>query len=275
MIPALTTSVLLLAAVFALLRLQRVRFEFSVRNVFNALLVPNLDDERFKPSELAVLPAPAARYLRHAIRPGSRICLTADLRLSGRVRTAPQGDWLAFEACERVCAGRGFVSRSRVERADGQALEGVESLFDGKARSDFFLGSLPVVRRRGDRLTRSALGRLLIQSLWVPACLLPSRGARWRPGDQGFASVRIDDRQESSALNVFVAADGAPSRVSMLVYRDGPVGHSGLTPLGLRVEGELTFDGYTVPARVVATWNYGTDDAFDFLFLELESGRFH
>jgi hypothetical protein len=37
----------------------------------------------------------------------------------------------------------------------------------------------------------------------------------------------------------------------------------------------LTFDGYTVPARVVATWNYGTDDAFDFLFLELESGRFH
>jgi len=275
MIPALTTSVLLLAAVFALLKLQRARFESGVRDIFNALLVPNLDDERFQPSELTVLPAPAARYLRHAIRPGSRICLTADLRLSGRVRIGPQADWLAFKARDRICAGRGFVSRSRLERPDGQGLDGVELLFNGEARADFFLASLPVVRRRGGGLIRSALGRLLLQSLWVPASLLPSRGAQWRPGDQGFASVRIDDHPDSSTLNMVVAADGVLSRVAMMAYRDGPLGHSGLTPLGLRVEGELTFDGYTVPARAVATWDYGTDDAFDFLCLELESGRFH
>ena len=275
MIPALTTSVLLFAAAFALLRIQRARFEFTVRDVFNALLVPNLDDARFQPSELTVLPAPAARYLRHAIRPGSRICRTADLRLSGSVRTGAQADWLAFEASDRVCAGRGFVSRSRLERPDGQALEGVERLFDGDARADFFLATLPVVRRRGEGLTRAAIGRLLLQSLWVPASLLPSRGAQWRAVDQGSASVRIEDHPDTSALNVVVAADGALSRVTMMAFRDGPLGQAGLTPLGLRVEGELTFDGYTVPARAVATWDYGTDDAFDFLCLELQSARYH
>ena len=64
-------------AAYVVLRLYRDRSAARERRLFNALIVPNLDDARFDPAEVQSLPSPAGRYLRHAIAPGTTACHAA------------------------------------------------------------------------------------------------------------------------------------------------------------------------------------------------------
>ena len=60
-----------LVALFTILRLRRSRIDSEHRRVFNRLALPNLSGDTFDARATVLLPSPASRYLRHAIRDGA------------------------------------------------------------------------------------------------------------------------------------------------------------------------------------------------------------
>ena len=266
---------LVLLSAFLLLRRRRARVAELHRHVFNRLALPDVSGDVFSFRETALLPPPAERYLRHAIREGAPLAKTVDLHLLGEIRVRPDGDWFKFEAMERICPERGFLWQARIEGVGRAYAEGAEYFCDGDAASDFVvLGLLPLVRVQGGEFARSSAGRLVIESVWLPTCLTPTRGATWEPGDEHRATVRLPGLAEISTLNVTVAESGALVDVSMMRHQGGEARSFGLMPYGVRVEKESRFGEYTIPAKIVATWGYGTDVAEEFMRVTVEDARF-
>ena len=263
-------------ASYVVLRIRRRASDLEQRRVFNALVLPNVGGESFDRDQSATLPAPAARYLNRAIAKGTPLSRMVDLDLVGRVRSGPDEDWLSFEARERVRAGYGFLLQARIEGIGRMRVEGADYFLDGEGSSEYFLAEIfPTVRGRGPEVTRSAAGHLLIESIWLPASLLPTKGARWQAEDDRRTVVRFAGHPDSSALNLTVADDGALEEVSMMRHQLGKNGHAGLTSFGYRIEEEACFGGYTVPGKVVASWHMGTDDAFEFLEVRVENALYY
>jgi hypothetical protein len=257
------------------LRRGRARVIARHRQVFNWLALPDVSGDLFSSRDTILMPPPAARYLRHAIREGAALAKTVDLHLIGEIRVHPDGDWFKFEAMERICPERGLLWQARIEGIGRIYAEGAEYFCDGDAGSDFFLsGLLPLVRIRGGEFARSSAGRLIIESIWLPACLCPSRGATWEPGDEHRATVRLPGLAEVSSLNLTVAESGALVDVSMMRHQGGEARSFGLMPFGIRVEREGRFGDYTIPSRVIAAWGYGTDVAEEFMRITVEDARF-
>lgn len=270
----LVLAVLLLSACL-LLRRRRVRAVERHRQMFNRLALPDVSGDLFSSRETVLLPPPAARYLRHAIREGAPLAKTVDLHLLGEIRVRKDGDWFKFEAMERICPERGLLWQARIEGVGRLYAEGAEYFCGGEAGSDFFLaGFLPLVRVRGGEFARSSAGRLVIESIWLPSCLSPARGAVWEPGDEHRATVRLPGLSDISTLNVTVAESGALVDVSMMRHQGGEARSFGLMPYGIRVERDNRFGDYTIPSRVVAAWGYGTDVAEEFMRITVEDARF-
>jgi hypothetical protein len=263
-------------ALYLVLRIRRRASDLEQRRVFNALVLPNIGGEVFDRNESATLPAPAARYLNRAIAKGTPLSRMVDLDLVGRIRSGPEEDWLSFDARERVRAGYGFLWQARMEGIGRMRVEGADYYLDGEGRFEYFLAEIfPTAKGRGSEVTRSAAGHLLIESIWLPASLLPTKGARWQAEDDRRTVVRFAGHPDSSALNLTVAENGALEEVSMMRHQLGKTGHAGLASFGYRIEEEACFGGYTVPGRVVASWHMGTDDAFEFLEIRVENAVYY
>ena len=261
---------------YLVLRIRRRASDLEQRRVFNALVLPNVGGESFDRSQSATLPGPAARYLNRAIAKGTPLSRMVDLDLVGRIRSGPDEEWLSFEASERVRAGYGFLWQARMEGIGRMRVEGADYYLDGEGRSDYFIADIfPTEKGRGPEVTRSAAGHLLIESIWLPASLLPTKGARWQAEDDRRTVVRFAGHPDSSALNLTVAADGTLEEVSMMRHQLGKTGHAGLSSFGYRIVEEACFGGYTVPGKVVASWHTGTDDAFEFLEVRVENALYY
>jgi hypothetical protein len=253
---------------------RRQRFE-THRKVFNRLALPNLSGDAFDARATVLLPPPASRYLRHAIKPGAPLARTVDLHMLGEIRVRPEGDWFRFEAAQRICPERGFLWTARIEAAGRLSADGSDYLCDGQAGTDFFLGGLiPLAGVRGGEYQRSATGRLLIESIWLPSSFVADLGAEWEPGDEHRVSVKLPGQAAVSGLNMTVAESGALVDVSMMRHQGGEGRSFGLMPYGLRVEAEDWFGDYRVPSRVTAVWGYGTDAAEEFMRIKVEDARF-
>ena len=263
-------------AYYSVLRIRRRASDLEQRRVFNALVLPNVGGESFDRNQSATLPGPAARYLNRAIDRGTPLSRMVDLELVGRIRSGPNEEWLSFEARERVRAGFGFLWQARMEGIGRMQVAGADYYLDGEGRSEYFLAEIfPTVKDKGPEVSRSAAGHLLIESIWLPASLLPTKGARWQAEDDKRTVVSFAGHPDASALNLTVAEDGALEEVSMMRHQLGKTGHAGLASYGYRVEEESRFGGYTVPGRVVGSWHIGTDDAFDFLQLRVENALYY
>lgn len=265
----------LVTTLLALLLTRHRRAVSKHTEVFNRLALPDVSDDVFNAREVVLLPPPGARYLRHAIDDGAPLAMTADLHLVGEMRVRPDGDWFKFEAMERICPERGFLWQGRIEGLGRISADGAEYLCEGRAGSDYFLaGILPLVRIRDGEFGRSAMGRLVIDSIWLPPCLTPARGATWQDGDEHRATVGLPGRPDLSRLNMTVAESGALVDVSMMRHQGGEGQNFGLMAFGVRVKEEQRFGAYTVPSAVVAIWGYGTDEATEFMRIRVEDARF-
>jgi len=264
-----------LGSLVVLLRMRRERAFARHIQIFNRLALPDVSGDVFSARETVLLPRPVSRYLRHAIRDGAPLAKTVDLHLVGEICVRPGADWFKFEAMERICPERGFIWQSRIEGLGHIFAEGAEYLAGGHAASEFFFaGIFPLVNVRDGEFARSAAGRLLIESIWLPACLTPERGAVWQSGDEHRATVRLPGQAEISSLNMTIAESGALIDVSMMRHQGGESRNFGLMPFGVRVEKEGRFGDYTVPSTVSALWGYGTDDAEEFMRIRVEDARF-
>ncbi|MGW0732465.1 DUF6544 family protein [Streptomyces sp. NPDC002851] len=220
------------------------------------------------------VPPGAARYLTHAIRPGTPLARQAVITFSGQVRLRPGGPWMPFRATETIRAGVSYQVTAHARRGPVRAT--IEDTYAGGQASSCVraFGIIPVRTQRGPDLARSARSRLVVESTWLPSAFHPSLGGTWSDHPEGSHLTMPVDGQE-------IHAD----------FRLGPHGElaelrlcrwSNLTDTGAydwvafraRAEAENSFDGYTIPSEIRASWRAGSEQEFDFFHAIVENARF-
>jgi hypothetical protein len=221
--------------------------------------------DRFDPAMVSDLPKPARRYFLHTLRPGTPLAHSVRLDMSGEMRLGADQRWLPFRARQVLAPPDGFVWEASV----GNGLlrfVGADSYTNGQGRMVFRLWDLvPIVRAGGPDVSRSARGRLAIESIWNPASLLPERGVMWTSLDDRSAQAIVAVDGEPIPLTLSIAPDGRLRSVVMERWGNSTADcEYALIPFGADILEETTFGGYTVPSRLCVRWWYGTSHAFEF-----------
>ncbi|HEY9433203.1 MAG TPA: DUF6544 family protein [Blastocatellia bacterium] len=221
------------------------------------------------------LPAPAKRYLLHAIRPGTLLASSVSLEMRGTMRLKPEQEWMPMKARQILAPPKGFVWRADV--GDGlMRFSGGDHYANGSGRVRFWLwGVIPLVNQEGPDVSRAATGRLVCETIWLPTSLLPQRGVKWEALDDESAQATIKIGEEMTTLTLFVEPDGRLREIRILRWgnqtEDGSFGY---VPFGGQMQEERDFDGYTIPSKVSVGWRLGTDRYFEFFRAQIEHAVF-
>lgn len=211
----------------------------------------------FDPAMTDGLPDPAARMLRHALAPGAALAGAARLDLTGSV--VQGGRRLDLTARELLVPGRGFAWEARASYGPLFVTVRDHYLAGTGDVAVRLLGLVPLGGEHGPDTAASSRGRLAGESLWVPAMLLPSAGARWSAVDEQRAQVHLEIDGERETVTLAVAPDGRVTELTMMRWGAVGVATPQRIPYGFQVSGETTFGGCTIASSVVGGWWYGTD----------------
>jgi hypothetical protein len=229
--------------------------------------------EVFTEELLAGLPAPVQRYLRHAIAPGTPLAASVELTMSGTMKLG--ADWQPFTARQILTPGQGFVWRARAQMGP-TFFQGADHYAAGEGRMRFALfGLLPLIQATGPDTTRSALGRLMGESVLVAARLLPHCGVQWTALDEEHIQATMTVAGETTTLTLTIAAVGQLREVVLPRWN---VAERDYVPFGVAFSGEHMSGGYTIPAQMQAGWWYGTEryqQEGAFFRATIETARFH
>ena len=201
----------------------------------------------FQSSHVADLPEPALRYLEHAIAPSTRRASAVRLRMHGEIKL---GRWLPFSAEQVIHAKRGFIWSATVRLLGIPIFRGFDRLVDGEGAMRWkLLGMIPMVTDSGPDITRSALGRVEAESLWLPSVLV-RREVRWTALDSRHAAARLGGQPDATPVEFAIDQTGRLESVKMQRWGNPGGGAFRLADFGGVMEAEGTFGGYTIPTRV-------------------------
>ena len=185
-------------------------------------------------------------YLAHAMAPGLVPATSVRLRMHGEIRLQK---WRSFEAEEVLHRDRGFVWKARV-----CSIRGTDSLVDGVGKASWnLLGVIPVLRASGRDVSRSATGRWLAESLFLPTMLLPENGAVWWG-----SRVTLEKFGEAVTLKLTLGEGGRLKAFQGMRWGNPLGAPFGYYPFGGIVEEERPFGGYTIPSTLRVGWRFGT-----------------
>ncbi len=266
-------GVLIVVALTALVIIRR-RDDKRVEGVWQSLEAPSTH-QFFTEDMVLDLPAPARRYLLHAIRPGTPLAYSVSLEMGGTMRLKLGQEWMPMKAREVLAPPKGFVWRAEV----GGGLtpfSGGDHYANGSGRVRFWLwGFIPLVKQEGADVSRAALGRMVCEAIWMPSSLLPQRGVKWEASDDESARATMKIGEETITLNLLVEPDGRLREIRILRWgnqtEDGSFGY---IPFGGRIQEERAFGGYTIPSKVSVGWRLGTDRYFEFFRAQIGNADF-
>ena len=229
----------------------------------------------FNEDMVSDLPAPALRYLLHAIRTGTPLASSVSLEMRGTMRLKPEQEWAPMKARQILAPPKGFVWRAEVG-AGLMRFSGGDHYANGSGRVRFWLwGIIPLVKQEGPDVSRAALGRLVCETIWLPSSLLPRNGVKWEALDDESAQATIKIGGEMTTLTLFVEPDGRLREIRILRWgnqtEDGSFGY---VPFGGHMQEERDSGGYTIPSKVGVGWWIGTDHYFEFFRAQIEDAVF-
>lgn len=210
----------------------------------------------FSPELARHLPGPAERYLVHALAPGSPLSEAVRLEMHGHIRL--KGTYHPFEASQVSVWGTGFRWDARVS-VGGLPVTGFDRLSRGAADMRWkLLGMIPMVRASGADVTRSALGRMMAEAVWLPAVLLRS-DVTWRFESPSSATATMHLGGESASLSIEV--DGKGALRSLRLERWGSLAGEPARyhAFGGYVDAERSFGGVTLPTKLRIGWLFGSE----------------
>ena len=211
-------------------------------------------DRTFDPAQIDHLPAPAQRYLSHAIAPKTPLATAVRLRMHGAIKLKR---WHRFSAEQVIVRDRGMIWRAKVKMA-GTTIRGFDCFLDGAGVMQWKLfGLLPLVHASGPDVTRSSAGRFAAETVWLPSLLCSDR-VSWDKGDNGVAHAHftVDAHDEEVTLTL---SGGALQSVALPRWGNPDGGDFRELDFGAAVDQEATFGGYTIPVRLRVGWYCGTD----------------
>ena len=238
------------------LTVLRVADDRSVQALWRDLEMAPSGGEIFSPEIVANLPDPAQRYFLHAIRSGTPLAGAAHLSQTGSIRLG--SDWSPLSA-NQLLTPRGFVWKadSKVGPVPITATDYYASEH-GRMRVAA-VGLIPFINANGSDLTRSAIGRLVVEYMWLPSALLAQAGASIEAVDEERFSATVPVGGEVVHLVLRVESDGrSVESTSDRFGNQTPDGHYQYIPFGGRMDAEATFDGYT-QSQAQSAWAGGME----------------
>lgn len=207
-------------------------------------------EQCFDSSLVCNLPDLVKRYLNHAIAPGTPPASACRIRMHGEIRL---GSWRPFSAEEVIVWGTGMIWQASV-RMFGLPIRGSDSLINGHGQMRWrLLGVVPFIDAAGPDITRSAAGRVNIESIWLPSmpCL---NSVDWSALDSQRIRASFHAHGEDAVIDLTVDNSGAIRRFEMRRWGNPDQGGFRLAPFGGFVDYEGQFEGYRVPKQMRIGW---------------------
>jgi hypothetical protein len=110
---------------------------------------------------------------------------------------------------------------------------------------------------RGPDITRSAAGRMMAESVWVPSVLCRP-DVVWTALDRDRPRARVTVAGETADVTFAVEADGTLRSVSLLRWSNPDNTRFRYVEFGAVVEQQGTFGGFTIPTRLRVGYFIGT-----------------
>lgn len=238
------------------------------------------DPPRFVPSMLEGQPEIACRYFTSAIQAGTPLHRTAALEMSGTFTL--NGKDLPLRAWQILAPPlRGFVWYAEIGNGGMRfsGSDGYLSTGDGAADSwtRFWLhGLFPLVRAGGNAdHARAAATRLMLESVWAPASLLPKYGAVWLQTGPDSAEVRFPALPAAAPIHLVLDVQGAVVASHAMRWTDAnPAKVFRLQPFGGTMIETGMVDGFRIPLRMEVGNMYGTPDYAPFFRVHVTRARF-
>jgi hypothetical protein len=168
------------------------------------------------------------------------------------------GTWCLFSAEQVICWDRGMIWRAAV-RMHGLPIKGGDSFLDGQGAMRWKLfGIVPIVNAAGPDISRSAAGRLNIESIWLPSALC-SGDVSWTELDSSHLHARFTAHNETAEIDYTIDEMGRLKAVNMPRWCNPDGGEFRYFDYGGFVDEEGRYGGYTVPARMRVGWHFGTE----------------
>ena len=213
------------------------------------------EERIFHPADFGTVPSETRRYLEHAIRPKSRLATAVRLKMHGEIKLK---QWLPFSAEQVICWEHGMIWRAVVQ-IHGVSTRGGDSYLDGRGTMRWRLfGVIPVLNASGPDFTRSAAGRVNIESTWLPSVLCNPHIV-WTCSEQSHFHARCTAHNETAEIDYVTDERGALQSVNMPRWGNPEGAEFHLVNCGGLVEEEATFGDYTIPTRMRVGWHFGTE----------------
>ncbi|MCK5243547.1 hypothetical protein KAR34_13950 [bacterium] len=257
----------------ALLGVLRIVDNSRMNRIWSSLQVSGEPEKVFSPEMVGGLPAVAQRYLLHAIQPGTPLARRVELKMSGMLKPKEDATWMPLQATQILTPGRGFIWKAKAKAVGPVFMRVTDYYTDGKGRIRVaLLGLLPVVNASNPDIVKSAAGRFLGESVWLPTAFLPQYGAVWQEVDSLHAKVTLTIDELSAALTLTIDEEGRLKEVVLLRWKDDL---KQFVPFGVVIEEEREFGGYTIPSQLRGGWQYGTDRYREFFRFTIDQAMFH
>jgi len=257
------------------------RDQAQMRRVWAALeALREADLPRYDPAMVADLPEVAQRYFARAIAPGTKLHRIVRLEMEGSF--IMNGNPMPMTARQILAPpAHGFVWHAEV----GSGLmrfagsDGFHAPTRGAVISwtKFWLHGLIPLARMADTEdhARAAATRVMLESVWAPASLLPEFGAEWVQTGPDSAEVRFADMRDIEPMQLVLDSEGTPTEVWALRWTDAnPEKIHRLQPFGGRILEMGRHQGFLVPTRVELGNMWGTPDFAPFFLTTITRAKF-
>lgn len=217
-------------------------------------LAPSID-RVFQPDRLTDLPDPARRYLEHAIAPGTKLASAVRLRMHGEIKLK---NWYPFRAEQVICWKRGTIWQATAWM-NGLPISGWDRLVDGEGAMQWkLLGLFPAIAATGSDITRSVLGRMQGECVWLPSVFC-DRNVQWTASDDFHPRATLPLLSETTELSFTVSETGRLEQLSFKRWGNPEGAEHYYVDFGGYMDEEGTFSGYTIPTQLRLGWYFGSE----------------
>jgi hypothetical protein len=215
-----------------------------------------ISDRPFNPELLIPLPAVARRYLERAIACQKPLASAVRLWMHGSIKLAEK--WHSFQGEEVICWNRGMIWRATTWM-QGLPIWGSDRVVDGVGEMQWkILGLFPVMTGSGDDITRSAVGRMQGEIVWLPSVLCHPDIA-WTEIDETTVQANFTALGQPASLALTVGEQGTLAQAKFSRWGNPAGGAYHDVDFGVLVQESGTFEGYTIPTDIRVGWFFGSD----------------
>jgi hypothetical protein len=195
-------------------------------------------------------------YLQSAIAPNTPLASAVWLKMHGEIKL---NNWFPFRAEQVIHFPKGLIWNATVWMR-GLPIRGFDRVIEGEGKMQWkLLGLLPITKASGENITRSALGRMIGELMWLPSVFCDS-SVTWKAGDANQIQAQVSLQGETIPLTLTVNERGDLEKIQFPRWGNPDEQGYRYVDFGGIIEERGTFQGYTIPTCLRGGWYFDGED---------------